>query len=209
MFSLTLSFKGEHEFYEEESAESSIKGGLNMLIISVVGMSKSGKTTTIEYLISNLTREGYRVGSIKHIHHPEFSIDTEGTDTWRHIHAGAKITIALAPREIAIIRKTNAAPNDLESIIRLFGDEDLDVILIEGLRSLTAKRKDIPKIVTAKDKQDLIKTLEGMEPILAVTGIIAKKKDEVGEINVPLIDLDKEGDILLRLIKSQIRTTGS
>lgn len=177
-----------------------------MLIISVVGISKSGKTTTIEYLISNLTREGYRVGSIKHIHHPEFSIDTEGTDTWRHIHAGAKITIALAPREIAVIRKTNVAPNDLESIIRLFGDEDLDVILIEGLRSLTAKRKDIPKIVTAKDKQDLIKTLEGMEPILAVTGIIAKKKDEVGEINAPLIDLDKEGDVLLRLIKSQIGT---
>lgn len=175
-----------------------------MLIISVVGVSKSGKTTTIEYLISNLVREGYKVGSIKHIHHPEFSIDTEGTDTWRHTHAGAKVTIALAPKETAIIKKTNMVPSNLESIIKLFGGEDLDIILIEGLHSLTAKRKDIPKIVTARAKQDLMKILEGTEPILAVTGVIAKKKDEVGEINVPLIDLDKEGDVLLRLVKSQI-----
>lgn len=176
-----------------------------MLIISVVGVSKSGKTTTIEYLISNLTKEGYKVGSVKHIHHPDFSIDTEGTDTWRHMRAGAKITIALAPKETVIIKKTEAIPNDLDHIIRPFKDENLDVILIEGLHSLTAKRKDIPKIVTAKNSQDLMKTLEGTEPVLAVTGVISKKRIEVSEINVPLIDLDKEGDILVRLVKGQIK----
>ncbi|MEM2248929.1 MAG: molybdopterin-guanine dinucleotide biosynthesis protein B [Candidatus Bathyarchaeia archaeon] len=175
-----------------------------MLVVSVVGVSKSGKTTTIEYLISRLTEEGYEVGSVKHIYHPDFSIDTEGTDTWRHMHAGAKVTVALAPRETAIIKKTDSTPRDLDSIIKLFKDEALDIIFIEGLHSLTAKRKDIPKIVTARDTQDLMKTLEGTEPVLAVTGVIAKKKAEVGEIKAPIIDLEEEGDILLRLIKDQI-----
>ncbi|MEM2341263.1 MAG: molybdopterin-guanine dinucleotide biosynthesis protein B [Candidatus Bathyarchaeia archaeon] len=175
-----------------------------MLIISVVGVSKSGKTTTIEYLASNLTREGYKVGSIKHIYHQDFSIDTEGTDTWRHMHAGAKITVAFAPKETVIIKKKEMSPNDLDRIIKFFRDEDIDVILIEGLRSLTARRKDIPKIITARNNWDLMKTLEGTEAVLAVTGVIAKKRTEIGEINVPLIDLDKEGDVLLRLVKNQM-----
>lgn len=175
-----------------------------MIIISVVGVSKSGKTTTIEYLVSRLVKDGYKVGSIKHIHHPDFSIDTEGTDTWRHIHAGARITIAFAPNEIAVIRKTDSSSMDLESIIKLFRDEQLDVIFIEGLHSLTAKRKDIPKIVTAKEPEDLMRTLEGTEPVLAITGVIAKKRAGVGRVSAPIIDLDEEGGVLLELVKSQI-----
>lgn len=178
-----------------------------MIVVSVVGVSKSGKTTTVEYLTSKLTKEGYKVGSVKHIHHQDFSIDTEGTDTWRHTHAGAKVTVAVAPRETVIIKKTDDIPGDLDDIIKLFKDEDLDVVFIEGFHSLTAKRKDIPKIVTAKDVQDLMKTLEGTAPVLAITGVIAKKKTEVGKVNAPLIDLEKEGDTLLRLIKNQIEKT--
>ncbi|MBS7647007.1 molybdopterin-guanine dinucleotide biosynthesis protein B [Candidatus Bathyarchaeota archaeon] len=175
-----------------------------MLVVSVVGISKSGKTTTIEYLTSKLTEEGYKVGSIKHIHHQDFSIDTEGTDTWRHMHAGAKVTVALAPKETVIIKKTDNIPSDLDDVIKLFKNENLDVIFVEGLHSLTAKRKDIPKIVTAKNDQDLMKTLEGTEPVLAVTGVITKKKTEIGKISVPLIDLNNEGTTLLNLVKNQI-----
>ncbi|MEM1566137.1 MAG: molybdopterin-guanine dinucleotide biosynthesis protein B [Candidatus Bathyarchaeia archaeon] len=176
-----------------------------MIVISVVGVSKSGKTTTIEYLISKLTEEGYKVGSVKHIHHPDFSIDTEGTDTWRHTHAGSKVTIAVAPKETVIIKKTNGVPNDLNDITKLFKDENLDIIFIEGLHSLTARRKDVPKIVTAKDSQDLMKTLEGTDPVIAITGVIAKKRTEVGKVNAPLIDLDEDGPALLELIKKQMK----
>ncbi|MEM2321259.1 MAG: molybdopterin-guanine dinucleotide biosynthesis protein B [Candidatus Bathyarchaeia archaeon] len=175
-----------------------------MIMISVVGVSKSGKTTTIEYLVSRLVKDGYKVGSIKHIHHPDFSIDTEGTDTWRHMRAGTRVTIAFAPNEIVVIKKTDSSSMDLESIIKLFKDEQLDVIFIEGLHSLTAKRKDIPKIVTAKEPEDLMRTLEGTEPVLAITGVIAKKRARVGRVSAPIIDLDGEGDVLLKLVKSQI-----
>jgi molybdopterin-guanine dinucleotide biosynthesis protein B len=175
-----------------------------MILVSVVGVSKSGKTTTIEYLASKLTEEGYKVGSVKHIHHQDFSIDTEGTDTWRHTHAGAKVTVAVAPKETVIIKKTENIPADLNEIIKLFKDEKLDVVFIEGLHSLTAKRKDIPKIVTAKDASDLMKTLEGTDPVLAITGIIAKNKTRVSGVNIPLVDLEKEGATLLELVKNQI-----
>ncbi|MEM3565281.1 MAG: molybdopterin-guanine dinucleotide biosynthesis protein B [Candidatus Bathyarchaeia archaeon] len=175
-----------------------------MIVMAVVGVSKSGKTTTIEYLASRLTKEGYKVGSIKHIHHPDFSIDTEGTDTWRHMHAGAKVTVALAPKETTIIKKTDHIPNNLDNIIKLLKDENLDIIFIEGLHSLTAKRKDIPKIITAKDDQDLMKTLEGTEPILAVTGVITSKKTKISKVNVPMIDLNREGATLLRLVKNKL-----
>lgn len=176
-----------------------------MIIVSVVGISKSGKTTTIEYLTSRLVKEGYKVGSIKHIHHADFSIDKEGTDTWRHMHAGAKVTIAFAPKEVTVIRKVDTTPMNLDDIIKLFEGEKLDVIFIEGLHSLTARRKDIPKIVAAKEPEDLMRTLEGTENVLAVTGVIAKKGAKVSGVNIPIIDLEKRGEVLLELIKSNIR----
>ena len=75
-------------------------------LIAAVGISGSGKTTTFEYLISKLTSEGYKVGAIKHIHREGFTIDREGTNTWRFTKAGSKITVAFSPEEIAIIKKT-------------------------------------------------------------------------------------------------------
>src|SRR3972149_10484765 len=55
-----------------------------------VGYKKVGKTTLIEKLIAELSNRGYRVGTVKH-HHSDFpvSVDTVGTDTWRHRQAGA------------------------------------------------------------------------------------------------------------------------
>lgn len=176
-----------------------------MIVISIVGSSKTGKTTTIEYLISRLTREGYRVGSVKHIHHDSFSMDTEGTDTWRHAHAGAMVTVAVAPKETVLIKKTSAHSKDIDRIIKLFENEKLDFVFIEGLHSLTARRKDIPKIITAREIDDLRDKMKGTVSILAITGIIAKKGIEKSEINVPIIDLDKEGDLLLKLVKEQLK----
>lgn len=173
-----------------------------MVVIAVVGKSGSGKTTTIEYLTSRLSEGGYRVGSIKHIHHLDFSIDTEGTDTWRHTHAGAIVTVAIAPKETVIIKKTDASSLDLDRIIRLLDEEKVDFIFIEGLHSPIAKRKDIPKILVAKDVEDLMETMNGtVQPILAITGVIAKRKTEVSGIEAPIIDIYTEGDLLLKLLK--------
>ena len=113
-------------------------------IVAVIGTSGSGKTTLIEYLISHLSKEGVRIGTIKHVHHPGFSIDVKGKDTWRHSQAGAKIVVCAAPNEIAIIKKRDpSSKHEMERIINLVKDEELDLLIIEGFHSLVAKRRDI------------------------------------------------------------------
>jgi molybdopterin-guanine dinucleotide biosynthesis adapter protein len=173
------------------------------VVIAAVGISGSGKTTTIEYLISNLTRERYQVGAIKHIHREGFTIDKEGTNTWRFSKAGAKITVAISPEEIAIIEKTNASLNDLDKVIKLLESENLDIIFIEGFRGFISKRPEILKIITAKNTEDLERTLKAsVPPILAITGLIAKNKPQTDKI--PCINLPDEGSKLLKLVKTHL-----
>jgi molybdopterin-guanine dinucleotide biosynthesis protein MobB len=175
------------------------------VIVAVVGTHNSGKTTTLEYLISNLTKEGFTVGTIKHIHH-EFSIDKEGTNTWRHMQAGSKITVAVAPNETTIIKKTAADENSLDKVICLLNKEELDFIFIEGFHELVSRRDDILRVVAAKDSEDLKETLGRITPpILAITGLVAKQKKQNQKDGVLLVDLPKEGPILLEHIKLHLK----
>ncbi len=175
-------------------------------VIAAVGTSGSGKTTTLEYLIQHLSVEGYRIGSVKHVHHEGFTMDKEGTNTWRYAKAGAKVIVAISPEEITVIKKTTAALNDLDQVIRLLEQEQLDIIFVEGFHRLIAKRTDIPKIITAENEENLKRTLEGtVEPILAVTGVISQNKPAMGGLKIPILDLKTEGEQLLQLIKKQLR----
>jgi molybdopterin-guanine dinucleotide biosynthesis protein B len=176
-----------------------------MVIIAVLGASGSGKTTTIEYLISHLAKEGFRIGSIKHIHRPDFPIDTVGKDTWRYTNAGSVVTMAIAPKEIAIIKRLKEPFDSLNQIISLLEKEELDVIFIEGLKSLVAQRRDIPKIITSRNQRDLKEMLnETSPPILAISGPVAKKKVQTHEFETPVIDLPDDGDLLLNIVKNHI-----
>jgi molybdopterin-guanine dinucleotide biosynthesis adapter protein len=178
-----------------------------VIVIAAIGISGSGKTTTLEYLISHLTSEGYKVGAIKHIHRENFTIDKEGTNTWRLAKAGSKVTVAISPEEIAIIEKTKASLNDLDKVVKLLESEKLDIIFIEGFHSFISKRPDIVKVITAKNPDDLNRTLkETVPPILAITGLIAKNKPPTSEI--PFINLPDEGAQLLELVKNHLATRG-
>lgn len=177
-----------------------------VLVIAAVGTSGSGKTTTLEYLIQHLSAEGYRIGSIKHVHHEGFTMDKEGTNTWRYAKAGSKVIVAISPEEIAILKKTSAALNDLDQVIGLLKQEQLDIIFIEGFHSLIAKRTDIPKIITAEDEANLKRTLDGtVEPIVAITGVISQNKSAIRGLKIPMLDPKTEGEQLLKLVKEQFR----
>lgn len=72
-----------------------------MRIFSVSGISKSGKTTTIEEIIKELRRRRYTVGSIKDIHFEAFAIDGPSTNTARHRRAGSELVTAWGwPRQM-------------------------------------------------------------------------------------------------------------
>jgi molybdopterin-guanine dinucleotide biosynthesis adapter protein len=179
-----------------------------VLIVAAVGRSGSGKTVTLEYLISQLTKEGYRVGAIKHVHHKGFTIDTEGKNTWRYTQAGAKIVAAISPDEVAIIKKTPQKLNNLDQIIETISKDGLDLIFIEGYHGLIAKKGDISKIIVAKDLESLKETMEGtVEPILAVSGLVAKNMDAATIEGLQVIRIPEDGKRLVELVKQQFIKT--
>ena len=77
-----------------------------MAIIGFVGESKSGKTSLIVEITEALSGRGYEVATIKHIANPDFTtIDTRGTDTYRHANAGASLVVGASSGETAFILK--------------------------------------------------------------------------------------------------------
>jgi molybdopterin-guanine dinucleotide biosynthesis protein B len=176
-----------------------------VLVVAAVGTSGSGKTTTLEYLISRLSQEGYRVGSVKHIHEEGFTIDTPGKNTYRYAQAGAKVIVAVSPNEVATIKRTQTNFTNIDQVIAPLEQEQLDIVFVEGFHWLIKTRTDIPKIATAKDEANLKQTLEGMEqPILAVTGVISVDKPKLDWLKIPILGLETDGDKLVELVKKQL-----
>ena len=107
-------------------------------IISIVGKSKSGKTTLIEKLIQELKSRDYRVVTVKHAPN-HITLDEKGKDSWRHIQAGSEATVISSPEKVVLIKPVAQSPA-LDDLALLFGD-DYDLILAEGF-----KQDDAPKI---------------------------------------------------------------
>ena len=177
-----------------------------VLIVAAVGLSGSGKTVTLEYLVGKLSAEGYKIGSIKHVHHKGFTMDKEGTNTWRYAKAGAKVIVAISPEEVDIIRKTEMPLDNLDQITAILEQEKLDIVFIEGFHSLISKRTDVTKIITAKDQSGLEQTLKGtVEPVISIAGIVAKKLDTSTYRNIPIIRVPEDGQKLVDLVKMRLK----
>jgi len=170
-----------------------------MQVIAVVGTKKSGKTTTTETLIKELTERGYKVAAVKHIPEPDFTIDTAGKDTWKFAKAGAKIIISVATKEIATIEKVTTKSISLETLLEKCRGND--VVLIEGLKKLTALKKNIPKIVVAKSMKEAVSALETFKPVLAFSGPCST--ENLG-FEVPYADVLKNPQKLADIVEKTI-----
>ena len=167
-------------------------------IIGVVGGKKSGKTTTIEILTKELSGKGYKVAVAKHIPDLNFTIDTEGKDTWRYVQSGAKTVVAASAGEIATIEKTRSL--SLRDILeRCRGSE---VVFLEGFRTLVALDKSVRKIVVAKSGQDVEEAMEKFQPILVFTGPYKPQKEST---KIPYIDVLKHGNKIANLVEKIAR----
>lgn len=105
-----------------------------MKIISIAGYKKSGKTTLVEQLITVLGKRG-RVGTVKHIH--EYELNPEGTDTRRHINAGASVAEAVTPSGCAKFSSSTSLDQALDDL----ANSGMDYALVEGY-----KESNLPKI---------------------------------------------------------------
>ena len=168
-------------------------------VIAVVGTKKSGKTTTIENLIRELTNRGYKVAAIKHVPEPGHTIDTPGKDTWRYAQAGAKTIISVAANEIATIEKTPGENVKLDSLIRKCKGND--IVFIEGLKKMVAKRKGISKIVVAKTMDEAVSALEVYKPILAFSGPYST---ESLNFQIPYADAKENIEKLVDIVENRL-----
>ncbi len=134
-------------------------------VVSIVGKSKSGKTTFIEKLVGELKSRGYRVATIKHT--PQgMTFDEPGRDSWRHIQAGSEATAIASPDKIVLI-KPIAQALTLDEIVRFFG-EDYDIILTEGFKQgnapkIEVHRKEVGSPLSSIKKLIAIVTDEPLE----------------------------------------------
>jgi len=127
-------------------------------IVSIVGNSKSGKTTLIEKLIGEITSRGYHVATIKHTLEVD-AVDEPGKDSWRHIQAGSEAT-AISAEDRLVLIKPVAPDIPLGEMAQLFG-EDQDIVLVEGF-----KRGDAPKIEVHRREAGPL--LSGINKLVAI-----------------------------------------
>lgn len=157
-------------------------------IISIVGQSKSGKTTLLEKLITELKSRGYRVATIKHTPNG-MTFDEPGKDSWRHIQAGSEATILSSPDRLVMI-KPLASRATLDEIARLFGD-DCDIVLTEGF-----KQDDAPKIeVHRREAGPTLKTVKKLFAIATDEPLETKTRQFSLDDIKGLADLLEEGFI--------------
>ncbi len=143
-------------------------------IVSIIGHSKSGKTTLIEKLVRELKSRGYRVATIKHA--PQgITLDQPESDSWRHIQAGSEATVISSQDKLVLIKPT-ASDATLDEIAHLFG-EDYDIILTEGF-----KQDNAPKIEVHRK--------ESGPPLSDIKKLIAIVTDEPLETKARQFSLD-------------------
>lgn len=163
-----------------------------MRSVSIVGTKKSGKTTVVERLLPTLRGQGLMVGTLKFIHHEGFTIHADGRDTARHWEAGADFSIALAPGETTLVRRTGGdhdALQDLEGMV----PADTDILLCEGL---VLGGEGVRSVVCAREEGEVATFVAGLPRkanVVAVSGIVAKGTSSVG--GTVALDVTRDGDL--------------
>ncbi|MBI2868632.1 MAG: molybdopterin-guanine dinucleotide biosynthesis protein B [Chloroflexi bacterium] len=137
-------------------------------IISIVGRSKTGKTTLLEALIAELKSRGYRLATIKHSAE-DVEFDKADKDTWRFTRAGSDLSAISSRSKLAVFKDLDYDFDPLD--LARFICWDYDLILTEGF-----KKRGFPKIEVHRNGDELISPPEQL--LAVVTG-------ELLEVGVP------------------------
>ncbi|MDW8084279.1 MAG: molybdopterin-guanine dinucleotide biosynthesis protein B [Candidatus Caldarchaeum sp.] len=136
--------------------------------LAIMGTKNSGKTFVATRLIERFSREGYRVAALKHIHH-QFTIDTEGKDTWKMARSGAMIVASVSPNETAVLFCSHERWEDrLSKITRIMAEDGVELVVYEGFHNTIGKSSEVYKILTVKQASDLEILKDVEQPLVAV-----------------------------------------
>ena len=155
-------------------------------IISIVGLSGSGKTTVLERLIRELKWRGQRVGTIKHSSHPH-PMDMPGKDSWRHKEAGAERTLFVGPTTLQYVSDLEDEPTP-RSLSDLYMS-GLDIVLVEGF--LTEEGEKIEVVRSERSKRPICKPgnkEDGVGGLIAIMSDLDSKA--LGDPGVDILEID-------------------
>ena len=147
------------------------------VVVAVSGVKNSGKTTLIEGLIPLLCARGLKVAVIKHDGH-DFSPDVPGTDTCRHLNAGACGTAVFSAHKWMACKQGAV---DETALMALFPDADL--ILLEGFKH------------SAWPKLELVREGNSAESVCEPTTLLAMVSALPLKAAVPVLHPDALEDI--------------
>lgn len=168
-----------------------------MKVFAIFGLSDSGKTTTAEYIIHELRRRGYSVGSVKDIHFEDFAIDTDGSNTHRHKMAGSQLVTARGLHETDILFQERLPIEKLITMYQML--YDFDYMVLEGENEFTGQG-----IITGHDLAGVdFKWDKSQIEVFAVSGRIATEVEE--HRGVPAISALTEAGRLTDLVEATVR----
>lgn len=158
---------------------------MNPPLLGITAFSGTGKTTLLTKLIPALFERGVRVSVIKHAHH-EFDVDTPGKDSYRIRKAGAQQTIVASAKRWALMTETPESEHiDLEYLIKQLDTEKIDLIIVEGFKSL-----DIPKIILHR-----IETAKPI-PTPGTKTLAIATDDFTVDLDLPLLNINETNTIV-------------
>lgn len=161
-------------------------GTFSFEVLQVVGFKNSGKTTLASKIIRELTKSGYKVGSLKHHGHggPPH-IEDEGTDSFQHREAGAVVSGV----EGAGVFQWQVQQErwKVDQLLSLYEPLGLDIIIVEGY-----KMAHYPKIVLLREQEDV----ELLTSCSHIQGVISWKKSIKGKQEFVSFHIDQEEQYL-------------
>jgi len=161
-----------------------------MRILTIVGIRKSGKTSTVTALIEAIRRRGKKVGTCKTVFCPTFSMDKSTSNTAKHRRAGSELVCARARFETTFLYP-EALP--LSRILEAY--KDCDYVLLEG-----DYFAPVPRIVCAHLEEDALMRMNSRT--LAFSGRISEKPEI--ELPLPRFNASTNANALLGYIDAKI-----
>lgn len=120
--------------------------------------------------------------SAKHVGDPKFSLDSPGTDSYRHLEAGAEATVVHSETSTSLLLRNPI--KQLEEFLRLgITIVQADIIILEGFRFWTQKHPQIAKIICIRSFDEIPEfQAETVPPILGLCSLDPKIQTA---INIP------------------------
>lgn len=168
------------------------------VIFQIVGFQNSRKTTFMNKLIQELTKDQLKVVTIKHHGHGGKPFIDEQKDSSLHVNAGA--TASVVEGEGRLILQGEKSKWPLEEQIELLSFFKPDIILIEG-----HKYAHYPKAVLLRNREDLqlLTTLRNIKVIFYLEDSLAEMIPDNWKRETFHIDDTKGIDCLIEYLKQR------